>query len=112
MEAKHLGSILFSSCSVFFFSMSSCSVRSLISSSKLLLYFSSISNIESTIFIFLKQYSNWLKLTHTIILNGPLAHHPVLPAPVVDKVQQHREAQLVKNKIKTNYAKFIQFVKL
>ena len=49
-----LGSIRLSNCSVFFFSMSSCSVLSRISSSRLFEYFSNISNIVSTKFTFLE----------------------------------------------------------
>lgn len=65
----HLGNILFNNCSVFFFSMSSCSVRSLISSSRLFEYFSSIWNIVSTMLTFLPWFS-FLKCSWTVLKSG------------------------------------------
>lgn len=57
-KQANLGNILFNNCSVFFFSMSSCEVLSLINSSKLFEYFSNIWNIVSTKFTFLKKQQN------------------------------------------------------
>lgn len=64
-SATVLGSIRFRSCSVFLRSMSSWSVRSRISSSKLFEYFSSIWNIVSTKFTF-RPWLSCLNLSYTL----------------------------------------------
>lgn len=65
LALNYLGSIRFNSCSVFLRSISNCSVRSLISSSKLFEYFSSIWNIVSTKFTF-RPWFNTLNRSYTL----------------------------------------------